>query len=52
MMYITTGEVRNFVLDSFTSESIVVLQPPRLEDEPGVQWSDDMKDFIKQTSVH
>ncbi|RDB24769.1 MAP kinase kinase MKK2/SSP33 [Hypsizygus marmoreus] len=24
-------------------------EPPRLEDEPGVQWSDDMKDFIKQT---
>ncbi|KAJ7887430.1 kinase-like domain-containing protein [Mycena leptocephala] len=22
--------------------------PPRLEDEPGLQWSDDMKDFIKQ----
>ncbi|KAJ7485836.1 kinase-like domain-containing protein [Mycena latifolia] len=24
-------------------------EPPRLEDEPGVRWSDDMKDFIKQT---
>ncbi|KAJ6596667.1 kinase-like domain-containing protein [Mycena sp. CBHHK59/15] len=24
-------------------------EPPRLDDEPGVQWSDDMKDFIKQT---
>ncbi|KAF9469896.1 kinase-like domain-containing protein [Collybia nuda] len=24
-------------------------EPPRLEDEPGVHWSDDMKDFIKQT---
>ncbi|KXN91064.1 MAP kinase kinase MKK2/SSP33 [Leucoagaricus sp. SymC.cos] len=24
-------------------------EPPRLEDEPGVQWSKDMKDFIKQT---
>ncbi|KAJ7496015.1 STE/STE7 protein kinase [Mycena galericulata] len=24
-------------------------EPPRLEDEPGVQWSDEMKDFIKQT---
>ncbi|KAF7361728.1 STE/STE7 protein kinase [Mycena venus] len=24
-------------------------EPPRLEDEPGLQWSDDMKDFIKQT---
>ncbi|KAJ7163592.1 kinase-like domain-containing protein [Mycena crocata] len=23
--------------------------PPRLEDEPGLTWSDDMKDFIKQT---
>jgi len=23
-------------------------EPPRLENEPGVQWSDDMKDFIKQ----
>jgi len=26
-----------------------ILQPPSLDDEPGVQWSDDMKDFIKQT---
>ncbi|TFK68662.1 kinase-like protein [Pluteus cervinus] len=35
MMYITTGD------------------PPRLEDEPGagVQWSEEMKDFIKQTLV-
>lgn len=24
-------------------------EPPRLEDEPGVEWSDEMKDFIKQT---
>ncbi|KAF8210485.1 kinase-like domain-containing protein [Mycena galopus ATCC 62051] len=24
-------------------------EPPRLEDEPGLKWSDDMKDFIKQT---
>ncbi|KAJ7683232.1 kinase-like domain-containing protein [Mycena rosella] len=24
-------------------------EPPRLDDEPGIQWSDDMKDFIKQT---
>ncbi|KAF8904487.1 kinase-like protein [Gymnopilus junonius] len=24
-------------------------EPPRLEDEPGVQWSDEMKDFIKLT---
>ncbi|KAK7005684.1 STE/STE7 protein kinase [Favolaschia claudopus] len=24
-------------------------EPPRLEDEPGLEWSDDMKDFIKQT---
>jgi len=24
-------------------------EPPRLDDEPGVEWSDDMKDFIKQT---
>ncbi|KAJ7887437.1 kinase-like domain-containing protein [Mycena leptocephala] len=23
--------------------------PPQLEDEPGLQWSDEMKDFIKQT---
>ncbi|CAA7261678.1 unnamed protein product [Cyclocybe aegerita] len=26
-------------------------EPPRLEDEPGVQWSDEMKDFIKQTLI-
>ncbi|KAF5380438.1 hypothetical protein D9615_004601 [Tricholomella constricta] len=26
-------------------------EPPRLEDEPGVHWSDDMKDFIKQTLI-
>ncbi|KAG6830452.1 hypothetical protein H0H92_000605 [Tricholoma furcatifolium] len=25
--------------------------PPRLEDEPGVHWSDDMKDFIKETLI-
>ncbi|KAF7369436.1 Kinase-like protein [Mycena venus] len=24
-------------------------EPPRLQDEPGLTWSDDMKDFIKQT---
>ncbi|KAJ7079109.1 STE/STE7 protein kinase [Mycena belliarum] len=24
-------------------------EPPRLDDEPGVQWSPEMKDFIKQT---
>ncbi|KAF7376307.1 STE/STE7 protein kinase [Mycena sanguinolenta] len=24
-------------------------EPPRLEDEPGLKWSDEMKDFIKQT---
>ncbi|KAG6920281.1 hypothetical protein DXG01_005050 [Tephrocybe rancida] len=26
-------------------------EPPRLEDEPGVHWSDDMKDFIKETLI-
>ncbi|KAF8919873.1 kinase-like domain-containing protein [Mucidula mucida] len=26
-------------------------EPPRLEDEGGVQWSDDMKDFIRQTLI-
>ncbi|KAF9568051.1 kinase-like protein [Agrocybe pediades] len=26
-------------------------EPPRLEDEPGVVWSDDMKDFIRQTLI-
>ncbi|KAK7063604.1 kinase-like protein [Favolaschia claudopus] len=24
-------------------------EPPQLEDEPGLNWSDEMKDFIKQT---
>ncbi|KAJ7312983.1 kinase [Mycena albidolilacea] len=24
-------------------------EPPQLEDEPGLTWSDDLKDFIKQT---
>ncbi|TFY74154.1 hypothetical protein EWM64_g9858 [Hericium alpestre] len=24
-------------------------EPPQLEDEPGVRWSDEMKDFIKET---
>jgi len=23
-------------------------EPPRLDDEPGVQWSDEMKDFVKE----
>jgi mitogen-activated protein kinase kinase len=51
MMYITTGEVRN--CDAFLHFQLnAPLQPPRLEDEPGVQWSDDMKEFIKQTSVN
>jgi len=27
---------------------ITANEPPRLDDEPGLQWSDDMKDFIKQ----
>lgn len=26
-------------------------EPPCLEDEPGVTWSDDMKDFIKQSLI-
>ncbi|KAF8151661.1 kinase-like domain-containing protein [Crassisporium funariophilum] len=30
---------------------ITTLAPPRLEDEPGVTWSDEMKDFIKQTLI-
>lgn len=30
---------------------IMSSQPPTLEDEPGVQWSEEMKDFIKQTLV-
>ncbi|KAG6819739.1 hypothetical protein H0H93_009130 [Arthromyces matolae] len=30
---------------------ITTAEPPRLEDEPGVHWSDDMKDFIKQTLI-
>lgn len=31
--------------------SFIVTKPPRLEDEPGVQWSAEMKDFIRQTLV-
>ncbi|PFH53797.1 hypothetical protein AMATHDRAFT_54307 [Amanita thiersii Skay4041] len=27
-------------------------EPPRLEDEGEVKWSDEMKDFIKQTLIH
>ncbi|GLB37628.1 putative protein tyrosine kinase [Lyophyllum shimeji] len=30
---------------------ITTAEPPQLEDEPGVNWSDDMKDFIKQTLI-
>ncbi|KAJ7772596.1 STE/STE7 protein kinase [Mycena maculata] len=26
-------------------------EPPRLDDEPGVQWSPEMKDFIRQTLI-
>ena len=49
MMYITTGEVRpSYIVSFFDTNS---LQPPRLEDEPGVRWSDEMKDFISQTLV-
>ncbi|KAJ6500079.1 STE/STE7 protein kinase [Mycena vitilis] len=28
---------------------ITANEPPRLDDEPGLTWTDDMKDFIKQT---
>ncbi|KAF9049952.1 kinase-like domain-containing protein [Panaeolus papilionaceus] len=31
--------------------SITTGEPPRLEDEPGIEWSDEMKDFIKQTLI-
>ncbi|KAF8894065.1 kinase-like domain-containing protein [Infundibulicybe gibba] len=31
--------------------SITSGEPPRLEDLPGVQWSEEMKDFIKQTLI-
>ncbi|THU95405.1 kinase-like protein [Dendrothele bispora CBS 962.96] len=27
-------------------------EPPQLEDEGGVEWSDEMKDFIRQTLIH
>lgn len=30
---------------------IMSSQPPTLEDEPGVQWSEEMKDFIKQSLI-
>ncbi|KAH0588903.1 hypothetical protein H2248_004688 [Termitomyces sp. 'cryptogamus'] len=30
---------------------ITTAEPPRLEDEPGVRWSNDMKDFIKETLI-
>ncbi|TRM69443.1 kinase-like domain-containing protein [Schizophyllum amplum] len=30
---------------------ITASEPPRLEDEHGIVWSDDMKDFIKQSLV-
>ncbi|KAG6866728.1 hypothetical protein C0991_011387 [Blastosporella zonata] len=50
MMYITTGEVS---ISKYSSHIVLNVdpQPPRLEDEPGVRWSNDMKDFITQTLI-
>jgi mitogen-activated protein kinase kinase len=53
MMYITNAEVRS-IFSSFVRlyrilTSVINTQPPRLDDEPGVEWSEDMKDFIKST---
>ncbi|KAF5370679.1 hypothetical protein D9758_001895 [Tetrapyrgos nigripes] len=31
---------------------ITTQEPPQLEDEGGVQWSDEMKDFIRQSLIH
>jgi len=51
MMYITQGEVCFFILNylrlSIRPDVVHDLQPPQLEDEPGVEWSEEMKDFIK-----
>ena len=35
----------------FGQPVLTYLQPPRLEDDPdsGITWSDEMKDFIKQS---
>lgn len=52
-MYITTGEVC-LVGPALLPQAIYLthfVQPPRLEDEPGVEWTPEMKEFIKETFV-
>jgi mitogen-activated protein kinase kinase len=51
MMHITTAEVC-YLASNLSTSTQTYIQTPRLEEEPGVQWSDDMKDFIKLTSVN
>lgn len=48
MVFITQNEVL-LITSLLAIANHGMIQPPRLEDEPGVEWSDDMKDFIKQT---
>jgi mitogen-activated protein kinase kinase len=51
MIYITQSEVRISFL--YYGVPYILLffyvQPPQLEDEADVRWSDAMKDFIKET---
>lgn len=50
LVYITQGDVRSLSLRSIPI-TYAYRQPPQLVDEPDGKWSDEMKDFIKQTCV-
>lgn len=53
ILHITRGEVsrkKKILWKLFLASFLTMFtQPPKLEDEPGVTWSDEMKNFIAQT---
>jgi len=50
LVYITQGDVSS-LSPHFISTAYLCCQPPQLVDEPDGKWTDEMKDFIKQTYV-
>lgn len=51
IFYITQSDVSVVSLASFICGLLIHPKPPSLEDEEDVQYSDSMKNFIKQTFV-
>ena len=50
-MFITQNEVRSLFTRAPQPIDRLFLQPPELEDEEGISYSAEMKDFLKQAYV-